>query len=104
MEDSDEEVAPRLCMYIYICICTYIYLVIYYNYRHVHICVCVYTYTITHWACNINFRTPGGCTLRGSRTPDPRSKVPKYGVFGVSILGIVSMVLGRYLAFGYLDP
>ena len=33
-----------------------------------------------------------------------RSKVPNYRVFGVSILGIVIMVLGRYVIVGYLDP
>ena len=32
------------------------------------------------------------------------SKVPNYRVFRVSILGIVSMVLGRCLVVGYLDP
>ena len=32
------------------------------------------------------------------------SKVPEYRVFRVSILGIVIMVLGRYLMVGYLDP
>ena len=31
------------------------------------------------------------------------SKVPSYGVFRVSILGIVVTVLGRYLIVGYLD-
>ena len=29
---------------------------------------------------------------------------PKYKVFRVSILGIVTMVLGRYLIVGNLDP
>ena len=32
------------------------------------------------------------------------SKVPKYRVFRVSILGIVSMVLGIYFIVGHLDP
>ena len=32
------------------------------------------------------------------------SKVPKSGVYMVSILGIVTLVLGIYAAFGYLDP
>ena len=31
------------------------------------------------------------------------SVVPKYGVSMVSILGIVIVVLGRYLVVGYLD-
>ena len=32
------------------------------------------------------------------------SKVPNYRLFRVSILGIVMMVLGRYLIVEYLDP
>ena len=28
----------------------------------------------------------------------------EYGVFRVSMLGIVIVVLGRYLSFGYLEP
>ena len=32
------------------------------------------------------------------------SKVPNHRVFRVSILGIVMMVLGRYLMAEYLDP
>ena len=39
------------------------------------------------------------------RGPFPQgSKGPKYGVCRVSILGIVTMVLGTYLLFGSLDP
>ena len=59
-----------------------------------------------------------GMRLRGGGTPRPIqteplspledggncSLVPNYRVFGVSILGIVIMVLGRYLIVGYLDP
>ena len=38
-------------------------------------------------------------------TVDPEgSKVPKYGAAMVSTLGIITMVLGRCLMFGYLDP
>ena len=37
--------------------------------------------------------------------PYPKgSKGPKYGVSMVSILGIIMMVLGRYLIVEYLDP
>ena len=32
------------------------------------------------------------------------SKVLNYKVLRVSVLGIVIMVLGRYLIVGYLDP
>ena len=32
------------------------------------------------------------------------SKGPKYGASMVSVVGIVMMVLGRHLVFGYLDP
>ena len=32
------------------------------------------------------------------------SKAPEYGGSIVSIFGIATMVLGRYLVFGYLDP
>ena len=47
--------------------------------------------------------------LRELRPPRPRllpsgSKVPHYGVYRVSKVGIVTMVLGRYLLVGYLDP
>ena len=32
------------------------------------------------------------------------TKVPNNGLFSVSILGIVTMVLGRYLVIEYLEP
>ena len=35
---------------------------------------------------------------------DPSGSAPNYKVFGVSRLGIVIMVLGRYLIVGYLGP
>ena len=44
------------------------------------------------------------CTeLVRARLPEPSgSKVPKYGVSMVSVLGFV--IMGTYLLFGYLDP
>ena len=47
----------------------------------------------------------GACKAFGAALLSPEGpKVPNYRAFMVSILGIVTMVLGRYLALGYLDP
>ena len=46
---------------------------------------------------------PHSCTTILKQIPKG-SKVANYRVLGVSILGIVIMVLGRYLMVEYLDP
>ena len=45
-----------------------------------------------------------GFSLSGFQVNPEGSKVPKYGESMASALGVVVMVLGRYLVFGYLDP
>ena len=47
------------------------------------------------------------CPMDPWHGPLPSPRGPKYlttGYFSVSILGVVIMVLGRYLIVGYLDP
>ena len=75
------------CEYIYIYIYTYknahSYMCIYIQIRmsaciYVYVCVYVYMYASVY--------------------------IPKYGYEGFYVFGIVSMVLGRYLAVGYLGP
>ena len=55
----------------------------------------------------MTLRLSGCPNTFGERVRMPIPEGPKYphiGVLRVSALGIVSMVLGRYLLFGYLDP
>ena len=51
------------------------------------------------WGVGVLLRLCGSCVAcpKGA-------KVSNYRVFGVSIFGIVIMVLGRYLIVGYLVP
>ena len=42
--------------------------------------------------------------MDANANPVEGSKVPEYGVCSVSTLGILIIVLGRCLVFGYLDP
>ena len=52
------------------------------------------------YPCISRHRVPGK-----PAQPNPYgSKVPKHGVYTVFVLGIITMILGMYTAFGYLDP
>ena len=57
------------------------------------------------WLQRLRNAELGAGTILARLQAQPQgSKVPKYGVYMVSILGIVVMVLGMYSVFGYLDP
>ena len=56
------------------------------------------------WVLSGRVQEPSGRSGNPNPPPPKGPKYPKYEVFRVSILGIVTMVLARYLVLGYLDP